>query len=309
LRGLIYQNLPATKKALDEYEKALSLDPYLVSALLRRAETRSNAGDYARALNDCNTAISIDIARPEGYSARGMVYAKKAEFPKAIEDFTQAVSLDRKCAKAYSGRAAVYYALGSGEFDTAAKSNDRAEKASCLAKAKEFEQKCIDDATEAIGANRHMARAYLTRGLAYYAQELWEKAVADFSAAIREDPKMASAYYNRGALLAKQPNLRFLDAAIKDFEEASKLQPENAMFYLRIGQCYEQKGDAILATAYLKKWREKTKEQENRNVPEDFRVKHRSAPDLQPDIDLEPLEKAKKDLEQKLDATAEPSHP
>ena len=32
LRGSIYQNLRATKKALAEYERALALDPYLVSA-------------------------------------------------------------------------------------------------------------------------------------------------------------------------------------------------------------------------------------------------------------------------------------
>ena len=37
LRGLIYQNLGEMDKALAEYERALSLDPYLVSTLLRRA--------------------------------------------------------------------------------------------------------------------------------------------------------------------------------------------------------------------------------------------------------------------------------
>ena len=36
LRGSIYQNLSATKKALAEYEQALALDPYLVSALSPR---------------------------------------------------------------------------------------------------------------------------------------------------------------------------------------------------------------------------------------------------------------------------------
>ena len=49
LRGSIYQNLRAAKKALAEYEQALSLDPFLVSALLRRAVTRSAAEDYAGA--------------------------------------------------------------------------------------------------------------------------------------------------------------------------------------------------------------------------------------------------------------------
>ena len=67
-----------------EYEQALSLDPYLVSALLRRAVTRSAAGDHAGALNDCNTAISIDSARADAYSGRGMIYSMKADLPKAL---------------------------------------------------------------------------------------------------------------------------------------------------------------------------------------------------------------------------------
>ena len=49
LRGSIYHNLRATKKALAEYEQALSLDPYLVSALLRRAVTRITTEDFAGA--------------------------------------------------------------------------------------------------------------------------------------------------------------------------------------------------------------------------------------------------------------------
>ena len=48
LRGSIYQGLRAAKKALAEYEQALSLDPYLVSTLLRRAVTRTSEEDYSR---------------------------------------------------------------------------------------------------------------------------------------------------------------------------------------------------------------------------------------------------------------------
>jgi len=307
LRGSIYQNLRATKSALAEYEKAISLDPCLVSALLRRALTRTTAEDYAGAMNDCNTAVSIDSARAEAYSGRGMVYAIKLEFPKAIEDFTQAVQLNRKCAKAYSGRAIVHSAMASAEFEKAKKATDRMEIASCLEKAKELRQKCIDDATEAIGVNRHLARAYLTRGLAYANQQIAEKALADFNAAIREDPKMAKAYYNRGVLFAKQ--LR-LDAAIKDFEDGSKLQPNNPLYDVRLRQIYQQKDDKILANQYYRSSKvkiDKARQDQESMLTEatDFTFKPKKAAELQPDTDLEPLDKAKKDLEKKLDATAE----
>ena len=48
----------------------------------------------------------------------------------------------------------------------------RAEIDACLEKVKELRQKSIDDATAAIAANRHLARAYLTRGMAYDNQQL-----------------------------------------------------------------------------------------------------------------------------------------
>jgi len=288
-RGLIYQNLSARQKALAEYDRALSLDPRLVSALLRRAETRADAEDYHRALADCNAAIGIDSARPEAYSSRGWIHAVQQEYPKAVEDFTQAVSLDRKCAKAYSRRAAVYSEMGKQELMKVAASSDPAEKASCLAKAKQFKQKCIDDATEAIGADHHQARAYLARGLAYFVQGLDEKALADFNSAIHEDPKLSGAYYNRGVLFF---NRRRLDAAIKDFETASKFESDSPLIYFQIGQCYLQKNEPILANVNLKK-------------ADDLRNKRPKAADVQSGSGVDPLGEAKKELEKKLDATAE----
>ncbi len=100
LCGFIYHNLGITKKALAEYEKALGLDPNLVSTLLRRAETRWAANDYSGALSDCNTVLGMDSARPDAYCCRGMAYTMKGDFSKALEDFKQAVSLDHKCARA-----------------------------------------------------------------------------------------------------------------------------------------------------------------------------------------------------------------
>jgi len=317
LRGSIYQALRATKKALAEYEQALATDPYLVSALLRRAVTRSTTEDFAGALNDCNVAASIDSARPEVYSGRGMVYALKQDFPQAINDFTQAVSLDRKCAKAYSGRALVYQAMAGREYEkardlVAKRSTDRTEIAACLQRANELLQKCIDDATAAVAANRHLARAYLTRALAYVNQQLSKEAVLDFSAAIREDPKMVRAYYYRGDLLAKQSDPRNWDAAIKDFEEAGSLQPTAAEVDRRLYLIYRQKGDPIMTPKYYKSWQEKLNKarQDQASIfdpASEISVKPRPnyVPDLQPDADVNPVDKAQKQLEKELDATAE----
>ncbi len=312
LRGSIYHNLHAAKKALAEYEQALSLDPFLVSALLRRAVTRSVADDYSGALNDCNTAIGIDSARPEAYSGRGWVYGIKQDYPKALDDFRQAVSLDRKCAKAYHGRALVYFAMAAQELGRALelrkanRPSDRPEIISCMEKVKDFRQKCISDTTAAIDANRHMARAYLTRGLAYGSQANPEKALVDFTAAIREDPKMVRAYYNLGILYAKRHDLK---AAIWAFDEAGKLQPTAAVIDRNLFLIYQEMGDPIMTPKYYNSWQKKlatarTNEEEFLESAVELTFRPKKLSELQPDIDVDPLDKAKQDLEKKLDETA-----
>ena len=344
LRGLIYQNLLAAKKAMAEFERALSLDPYLVSTLLRRAVARAISDDHPGALNDCNTAVGIDHTRPDAYSARGLVYALNLEFPKALEDFTQAVSLDRKCAKAYAGRAVVYSLMASAELEkaqrlaAARKTIDpkvQNEIDACLQKSQSLRQKCIDDATQAIAANRHMAKAYLTRALVYARQQVMDKARDDFDAAIREDPRMVKARYNRGVLhydlgvthhnrgllLSNQDQLDAankefeqenleLNAAIKDFEESVALDPDKPLYDKCLGQCYQLKNDVIMVNKYFKSMQDKNarirqgmeESVENRT---DFVFKPKKLPDLQPDSDMEPIDKAKIELEKELDATAE----
>jgi tetratricopeptide (TPR) repeat protein len=320
-RGVIYHSLGAAKKATAEYEKAISLVPNLVSALLRRAETRSNMEDSVGALNDCNTAIDIDRTRPDAYCSRGTAYAYKPDYPKAIENFTQAVTLDRKCAKAWAGRAAVYSAMASEEFENWQKALGKTEKEACLARTSEYLEKCIADATKAIEANPHLAKAYLTRGVSYAKrldmnnslnakQQDMNNALVDFSSAIREDPKLIAAYYYRGrvCIIARQP--RLLDQAIKDFEEASKLAPNNARFCDCLLQCWHAKGDPIMEAQYRKKLQEiidlHRQERASEIGAEDFKPRLKPQTDLRPDItDLDPLEIAKKSLEKKLDASAE----
>lgn len=241
------------------------------------------------------------------------------------------MSLDHKCAKAYSGRALIYSHMASAELRKAAEIDwdlrvtlrhapasirerdkadelanvKRAEAASYRKKANELHRKCIDDASEAIAADPHLATAYLTRALAYAVQQVPDKALADFAAAIREDPKMVKAYFNRGVFLFNQHQY---DAAIKDFEEASKLQPNSARIYQYLYLAYQEEGDSIFAAKYNKLWQEKQARQTGKNSPEfagDFNVKLKTEPELQPDAGMDSLDKAKKELENKLDATAQ----
>ena len=110
---------------------------------------------------------------------------------------------------------------------------------------------------------------------------------------------MARAYYNRGILLVKQ-RISYLDAAIKDFEEASKLQPETPVLIFAWA-CYRQKGRRDLgkrSTSGKRTTPGRAQENQLRSHRCGFpRQACKAVPDLQPDADLDPLEKAKQDLE------------
>ncbi len=84
-----------------------------------------------------------------------------------------------------------------------------------------------------------LATAFNLRGNAYYAKKELDLAIADYDQAIRLNPNDAVFYSNRGgALLGKnQP-----DRAIADLDQAIRLNGKNARPYLERGHAYRGKG-------------------------------------------------------------------
>ena len=103
---------------------------------------------------------------------------------------------------------------------------------------------------------------------------------------------------------------RLLDTAVKDFEEASRLQPGNYRYDLCLYQCYKMMSDRILANQYFNQAREKatklrqTLDENIMDAPNELAFKLRQVAEIKPDL-ADPLAKAQKELEEYLDATAE----
>ncbi len=117
---------------------------------------------------------------------------------------------------------------------------------------------------------------------------------------------MAKAYYNRGILYTKRGQFKL---AIDDFVAASKLQPNYLYCYVRLEQVYRKMGNPLMEKKYHDLWHDKihdlTDEQEIAfGVAGDAAIKPK-APEIQPLAVLDPLGKAKRELQKKLDATVE----
>lgn len=88
--------------------------------------------------------------------------------------------------------------------------------------------------------------AWYARGIIYAAQGNLENAIADYDEAIRLNPEDANAYNNRGF---EKYRLGNIEGAITDYDEAIRLDPENANLYINRGDAKQEIGDLVGAIA------------------------------------------------------------
>jgi lipoprotein NlpI len=104
--------------------------------------------------------------------------------------------------------------------------------------------------TNAIQSGKYVGKnltgAYLNRGLAYDAEGDYDHALADYDQAIRLDPNNATAYNNRGNAYQK---MDYNERAIADYNEAIRLDPKYAAAYNDRGHAYQKKSNNDRAMA------------------------------------------------------------
>jgi len=99
-------------RAIEDYSKAIELDPKYAAAYNARGLAYVNKGDYDRAIEDYNKAVELEPKYANAYYNRGWAYYNKGNYYRAIADYTKAIELDSKYANAYYNRGLAYRALG-----------------------------------------------------------------------------------------------------------------------------------------------------------------------------------------------------
>jgi len=84
------------------------------------------------------------------------------------------------------------------------------------------------------------AEAVMKRGSCYYAKHDLERAIRDFDQALRLDPRYAAAYDNRANALDARGDW---DDARKDYDESLRLNPRNPYAYLNRGALLAEHGE------------------------------------------------------------------
>lgn len=220
-RGLRADKGGHKQEAIQEYTKAIEMDPQYASAYNNRGILHKESGDHQKALEDYNKAIELNPNYAIAYLNRGNLYFDLGDFPKALQDYNKALELNPNYVIAYNNRGNLYRSL------------------------KDY-LKAIEDYGKAIELEPNYAAAYHGRGIVYHISGDRQKALKDYDKAIELDPNCEIAYLNRGILYA---NLAKYQKAVKDYAQAIQLKPQYRAAYQNRANAYEALGETALAEA------------------------------------------------------------
>ena len=96
LDGVSNLNTGKPEKALEDFNRAIKIDPQLAGGYLGRANTLNTMGRYEESIEDYDIVLEIDPKLANAYINRGSAYSHLEEYEKAIADYEKGLELDPK---------------------------------------------------------------------------------------------------------------------------------------------------------------------------------------------------------------------
>jgi tetratricopeptide (TPR) repeat protein len=96
LDGVSNLNTGKTEKALEDFNRAIKIDPRKAAGYLGRANTLNIMGHYQEAIEDYDRTLEIAPKLANAYVNRGSAYSHLGEIEKAIADYEIGLELDPK---------------------------------------------------------------------------------------------------------------------------------------------------------------------------------------------------------------------
>ena len=221
-RGVVYRERDELDKALDNYDRAIEIAPNHANAFNNRGNVYHKQGELELALDDYDRAIEIAPNHADdAYFGRGNVYRDWNELDKALDNYDRAIEINSNHAPAFNNRGNVYHKQGELEL-------------------------ALDDLDRAIEIDLNFPEPYISRGNLYKQRNQLNLALADYDRAIEINRDYADAYFNRG--IAKGELEQYVEA-IPDFDKAIEINPDDAEAYFNRGVTkgnLKQHAEAIL---------------------------------------------------------------
>ena len=197
-RGVIFLHLGDPDAALDDFDKAIRINPDNWRARFNRTMIRIERGAYQEAWEDANHAIKLRPGDSRAYVNRAIVYTRTRQLDAALRDLDYALILNPRDLLGLHWRAMVF--AGMDEPDRALADTDAAIAAG------------IDSFIRRGLVNGNI---YLYRSLTLYKSGDAKAALADVERLIALNPKNSRAYNQRAWIMATHP-----DPALRDGKQA-----------------------------------------------------------------------------------------
>jgi Tfp pilus assembly protein PilF len=195
--GLVLAERGALEEAINEFRRAVEIDPAFVEAHTNLGNFLAQRGSRQEAIDHLRRALQIDPAFVNAHNTFGNILADTGELDDAIGHFRKALQINPELAM-------THYNLGRA----LAKRGDPAEAMVHYHRALEIDPGDAD--------------VHNNLGLLLLSQGSLDQATVRFRQALRVNPNYAQAYFNLGKVHAQQDRL---DDAVLNFQQALRIQP------------------------------------------------------------------------------------
>ena len=209
------------EEAIEDYSKAIELDPDNPHAFNNRGCAYSGLGLYSEAIENLSIAIEMSPENAYSYNNRGCAYASLEDYPNAIADYNQAIKLNPDDADFHNNLGSTYDSLG-------------------------LYDKALDEFNEAIKLNESHPEAYNNRGHTYLGLKNYPKAMDDLIKAIELNSNSASSHRHLGNTYFGMGDLK---NALEELSLAISMKKDYIDAYKDRAKVYKADGQKALASA------------------------------------------------------------
>lgn len=238
VRGELLEHIRAYSRAIDDFERALELQPENVTFAVSLGRVWLTTDEDERALAIFRSTLRLAPGNADVLSGLGTGLFKLGDVTRASAFIARALDLDPDHVPALRDRGLIFLQSGAAnraieDFDQALRGDPERPE---LILYRGMARRRLGEAEAALGDFNKAAeldpdspRILVNRGLLLGEMDRTQEAFADFAEAIDINPGTADAWYGRGLLAARlgDGDTKMMERARSDLKQAITLDPDN----------------------------------------------------------------------------------